>query len=193
MGAFVEVIRRDWKNPPNIITAIRMIGILWLPSLALSRSEKRRLAAVVLFVTMASTDKLDGWLARNIYGTTTLGKLLDPVADKELLLVTLGSLIVDARRRRDTSLLRAIVGAAAVISFRELAVFAVKLHAQQRDHVVESAIQSSRITMVIQSVALASLLIPSNNKTVRRGKFVLLGVTVAASLYSGWDYYRRYR
>lgn len=43
-----------------------------------------RWAAVGIFVLMAATDKLDGYLARRLNQTTRLGALLDPVADKLL-------------------------------------------------------------------------------------------------------------
>jgi len=43
-----------------------------------------RYAAVAIFVLMAATDKLDGWLARKLNQSSKLGALLDPVADKLL-------------------------------------------------------------------------------------------------------------
>jgi len=57
---FGDMVRRDWKNPPNIVTAIRMVGTLGLPPLVLSRSRKLRLAGFILFTLLAATDKLDG-------------------------------------------------------------------------------------------------------------------------------------
>lgn len=48
-----------------------------------------RWAAAILFVIAASTDKLDGWMARKYDQVTELGKLMDPIADKLLILATL--------------------------------------------------------------------------------------------------------
>lgn len=48
-----------------------------------------RWACAAVFLVAASTDKLDGWLARRTNAVTELGKLMDPIADKLLVLVTL--------------------------------------------------------------------------------------------------------
>lgn len=190
---FWTMVRRDWKNPPNIVTAIRMVGALGLPPLIMNRTRKLRLAAFILFAVLAGTDKLDGWLAKKVYHVTDLGKLLDPLVDKELIAVTLVSLLADAKRRKDHALAFIVAAAFVVIVVREVAVMRIKVKAQQRDHKVESAIQSGRVSMVMQSVALGTLLVPSDSPAVRKGKFVLLAGAVGASLYSWWDYARRYR
>ena len=52
-----------------------------------------RWAAAVLFIVAASTDKVDGWMARKYNQVTELGKLMDPIADK---LLTCATLIVAA-------------------------------------------------------------------------------------------------
>ena len=43
-----------------------------------------RIAALVIFLVASITDALDGYLARNFYGCTSFGKLMDPLADKVL-------------------------------------------------------------------------------------------------------------
>lgn len=43
-----------------------------------------RIAALVIFVIASITDALDGYLARNFFGVTSFGKLMDPLADKVL-------------------------------------------------------------------------------------------------------------
>ena len=48
-----------------------------------------RISALLVFVAVASTDALDGYLARSRNQVTTLGKVLDPLADKSLLLAGL--------------------------------------------------------------------------------------------------------
>lgn len=76
-------------NLPNAITVGRIMAtplIAWLP---LVPSWPMRLAGFVLFVVAAVTDYYDGKLARTRGLVTDLGKLLDPLADKLLLLATL--------------------------------------------------------------------------------------------------------
>ncbi len=75
-------------NLPNAVTAGRIAVtplIAWLP---LMPSSTLRLIAFVLFVVAAVTDYVDGQLARSRKQETDLGRLLDPLADKLLLVGT---------------------------------------------------------------------------------------------------------
>lgn len=77
------------------VTLIRLLGVpvfavlLVYYTLGLARGEAAtefRLAALILFVLVAATDALDGYLARSRNEITRLGRFLDPLADKTLLL-----------------------------------------------------------------------------------------------------------
>jgi CDP-diacylglycerol--glycerol-3-phosphate 3-phosphatidyltransferase len=75
-------------NLPNAVTAARIAAtplIAWLP---LAPSSGLRLTAFVLFIVAAVTDYVDGQLARSRKQETDLGRLLDPLADKLLLVAT---------------------------------------------------------------------------------------------------------
>jgi CDP-diacylglycerol---glycerol-3-phosphate 3-phosphatidyltransferase len=75
-------------NLPNAFTAGRIAItplIAWLP---LAPSSALRLTAFVLFIVAAVTDYVDGHLARSRKQETDLGRLLDPLADKLLLVGT---------------------------------------------------------------------------------------------------------
>lgn len=190
---FLAMIRRDWKNLPNLLTATRMVGALALPALITHRSTKKKVAGLVLFTTLVTTDHLDGWLAKKVYGSTDLGKMLDPIADKEIILITLASALADARRQKDRQLTKVLLAALAVIGTREVTVACVKLRAQHETGAIDSAIQSSRVSMIVEASALGALLVPLNTPLVRKGKVAMLVISAAASVYSGWDYYRKYR
>jgi CDP-diacylglycerol--glycerol-3-phosphate 3-phosphatidyltransferase len=74
-------------NIPNQLTIARfwMAGILLI---CLSQENGILYSiALGLFMAAMATDALDGWLARNKYGCTTFGKLMDPLADKVLVAV----------------------------------------------------------------------------------------------------------
>jgi phosphatidylglycerophosphate synthase len=76
-------------NLPNAVTVARIAAtplIAWLP---LAPSSSLRLTAFVLFIIAAITDYVDGQLARSRKQETDLGRLLDPLADKLLLVATI--------------------------------------------------------------------------------------------------------
>jgi cardiolipin synthase len=78
---------------PNVVTAARLAAIpvfLWLLF-----GEQDRVAAAVLLAVLGATDWVDGWLARRLGQVSTLGKVLDPVADRVLLGVGVTAIIVD--------------------------------------------------------------------------------------------------
>jgi CDP-diacylglycerol--glycerol-3-phosphate 3-phosphatidyltransferase len=75
-------------NVPNAISLARILAcpiIFWL---ALSMQPPARFGAFALFVVAAMSDLVDGYLARKHGWITDLGKLLDPLADKLLLVAT---------------------------------------------------------------------------------------------------------
>ncbi|HEV2810458.1 MAG TPA: CDP-alcohol phosphatidyltransferase family protein [Acidimicrobiales bacterium] len=78
---------------PNVITLIRLALIpvfLWLLF-----GRENRAAAAALLGALAATDCLDGFVARRYHQVTTLGKVLDPVADRLLLAVAVVSILID--------------------------------------------------------------------------------------------------
>jgi CDP-diacylglycerol--glycerol-3-phosphate 3-phosphatidyltransferase len=76
-------------NLPNTLTVARIALTPPVAALPFIDRSSARLAAFVLFVVAAVTDYLDGRLARSRRDETDLGKILDPLADKLLLIGTL--------------------------------------------------------------------------------------------------------
>jgi len=76
-------------NLPNAITITRIAAAPFIGALPFVSSATVRFVAFVLFVAAAGTDYYDGKLARSRGLVTDLGRLLDPLADKLLLLATL--------------------------------------------------------------------------------------------------------
>jgi len=76
-------------NLPNALTVGRIAATPLIATLPLANSWALRLAAFILFVAAAVTDYIDGYLARSRKEETDLGRLLDPLADKLLLVATL--------------------------------------------------------------------------------------------------------
>ena len=76
-------------NLPNAITMGRIAATPIIATLVINSAWVPRLSAWVLFIIAATTDYVDGKLARDRNLVTNLGKLLDPLADKLLLFATL--------------------------------------------------------------------------------------------------------
>ncbi|MDH3247883.1 MAG: CDP-alcohol phosphatidyltransferase family protein [Acidimicrobiia bacterium] len=78
----------DALTIPNAVSFVRLLGIpyFWYVLLGL---ERYGLAALLIFL-IASTDWIDGWLARRLDQVSELGKALDPLADR----LMIGSAII---------------------------------------------------------------------------------------------------
>ncbi|MEW6446121.1 MAG: CDP-alcohol phosphatidyltransferase family protein [Pseudomonadota bacterium] len=79
------------KHIPNLITLARMALIPWI---ALALAEGRYAEATVLFALAAASDGVDGLLARRFGWQTRLGAILDPLADKAMILAAVIALAV---------------------------------------------------------------------------------------------------
>ncbi|MGZ3753462.1 MAG: CDP-diacylglycerol--glycerol-3-phosphate 3-phosphatidyltransferase, partial [Mucilaginibacter sp.] len=76
------IIKREIFNLPNIITLIRISVIPFLFILLSSPGEFWSMILAVIFLLASFTDFIDGYVARKYQLVTTLGKFLDPIADK---------------------------------------------------------------------------------------------------------------
>jgi cardiolipin synthase len=78
---------------PNLISLGRLACVplfLWL-----LWAEDRPVAAAVLLAVLGATDWVDGWIARHFDQGSELGKVLDPTADRVLLVAAAGALLAD--------------------------------------------------------------------------------------------------
>lgn len=97
---------------PNLITYFRLLSIPFILIFYLSGIDILQLLAFITFILAALSDFLDGYLARKLNQTSLLGKILDPIADKLLVILvfmmfinsdllntytTIGILIITAR------------------------------------------------------------------------------------------------
>ncbi len=74
------------RHLPNLITGLRLVlaaPVVWL------LLEGRYLESLVLFAVAGVSDLVDGFLARHFGWTSRLGSILDPLADKALVVGTL--------------------------------------------------------------------------------------------------------
>jgi len=97
----------------RIIAIPLIVGVFYLPL----EPQLRNLIATVMFVLVALTDWLDGWLARKLNQTSSFGAFLDPVADKFLVCAAL--LVLVYLKRVDPFVALIIIG-------REIAISALR-------------------------------------------------------------------
>lgn len=76
-------------NVPNIITAVRVVLAVVIACLLFQGSKSEILAAGILLIIAASTDWLDGFLARRLGQSSLVGSLFDIVADEILFMPAL--------------------------------------------------------------------------------------------------------
>ena len=95
-SATAPMSRTGWAGAwtlPNLITVVRLGCIPWF--LWLLVSQENRTAAALLLGGLGATDWVDGWIARRFNQISDVGKLLDPTADRILLVVALVAIADD--------------------------------------------------------------------------------------------------
>ena len=187
-------IREDAINLPNLLTMLRIAlipGVLWL---LWDGTPRGNFWAAMLYIATALTDLVDGYLARRWGQISVLGKFLDPLADKLLVMATLVSLAYLGRLP--------FLGAVAVIIMlgRELSVTALRTIAIS-EGVVMAAMRTGKDKTALQMVAIL-LLIVGHRYTVYFGfgyqtefdftqvGLVLLYLSLALALLSAGEYFK---
>ncbi|MEY3361622.1 MAG: hypothetical protein RL531_1341 [Actinomycetota bacterium] len=90
----VPATDNGWRTIPNLISLARLLCVPVFVWLVLGAD--RPLAAGVLLAVLGATDWVDGWIARRYDQGSAIGKVLDPVADRILLIAAAVVLLVDA-------------------------------------------------------------------------------------------------
>ncbi len=117
-------------NVPNVLTVLRILAVPVLVVALLDETADGDVIAAIVFALAALTDGLDGYIARRRQQITTFGKLMDPLADKLLVIAALISLV---------SLDRLAAWVAMVIIARELAVTGLRSLAAERGVVIAAS------------------------------------------------------
>jgi CDP-diacylglycerol--glycerol-3-phosphate 3-phosphatidyltransferase len=178
-------------NLPNTLTVARIFLVPVLVSVLLTKFEGRlvlglpvELVAAAIFGLASLTDWLDGYLARRRQQVTTLGQILDPLADKLLISATLISLV-------QLDLVQSwMVG---VIICREIAVTGLRNLAYSRGLTMPAS-GLGKMKMAAQVTAILLLLLGWE----RMPMLVVLGqaamwVVLVTALVSAVDYYQGFQ
>jgi len=163
-------------NLPNALTVLRILAVPVLVVALVDETPNGDTIAAIVFALAALTDGLDGYIARRRQEVTTFGKLMDPLADKLLIVAALVSLV---------SLDRIAAWVAMVIIARELAVTGLRGIAADRG-IVLAASRLGKAKTLLQVVAIFALILLD---PIPVWADVLLYIAVAVTLISGADYF----
>ena len=164
-------------NLPNVLTLLRILLVPVLVVALLNETANGDLLAAIVFALASATDAMDGYIARARNAITNFGKLMDPIADKLLVIAALVALV---------SLDRLAAWVAMVIIARELTVTVTRMHASQHGLVIASNWWGKAKT--ITQVAAIFFLIAIGDPTPAWVDGLVYGM-VAITLVSGVDYF----
>jgi|SRR5262245_35388470 len=177
-------------NLPNALTVGRIFLVPLLVVVLLTRFEgrlilgiRKELVGAAIFGIASLTDALDGYLARRRKQITTLGQLMDPLADKLLITAALLSLV---------QLAQVPAWMAAVLIGREFAVTVLRSIAHDRGIVI-SASPLGKLKMLAEVIAILALILGQDHLQ----QFYVIGIialwiAMITATVSGIDYYLRY-
>jgi CDP-diacylglycerol--glycerol-3-phosphate 3-phosphatidyltransferase len=163
-------------NLPNVLTVLRIMLVPVLVAALLGNTPSGDVLAAVVFALASLTDFVDGYLARARGSVTTFGKLMDPLADKLLIVAALLALV---------SLNRLAAWVAMVIITRELAVTVLRMGATQAG-VVMAASTFGKIKTCLQIAAILAVIAVHGQPL---WVALLLYATVLVTVLSGLDYF----
>jgi CDP-diacylglycerol--glycerol-3-phosphate 3-phosphatidyltransferase len=163
-------------NVPNVLTVLRILLVPVLVVALLNKTPNGDLLAAIVFAVASLTDAIDGYLARRRQSITTFGKLMDPLADKLLVIGALLTLV---------SLNRVAPWVAMVIIAREFAVTALRMAATQQGLVMAASTLGKLKTCAQVAMVMALIAVPGRPLWVE----LVVYATVAITVLSGADYF----
>jgi cardiolipin synthase (CMP-forming) len=189
-------VSKVW-NLPNLLTYGRILAVplvagllLWTERAQANTGlgiEAARWIALAIYIIAAITDFFDGYLARKWQQQSSLGKMLDPIADKVLVAVVLLVLCGDQILRGGH------VWAAIIILAREVLVSGLREFLGQL-RVSVPVTQIAKWKTTVQLVAIGFLIAGPAGDTIIPGVtwvgIALLWIAAGLTLYTGYDYFR---
>lgn len=175
---------------PNILTYARIMAVPVLAGcLFFSGSDTARWAAFAIFVVACITDWLDGYLARIWEQQSTLGRMLDPIADKLLVGAVLLMLV------RDGTISGWSIWAAIIILSREILVSGLREFLAELNVKIHVT-QLAKWKTTFQFIALALLLagpatvkyLPGVVPGLTELGLLILWISAVLTLFTGYDY-----
>jgi CDP-diacylglycerol--glycerol-3-phosphate 3-phosphatidyltransferase len=178
-------------NLPNSLTLLRIFFVPLLVA-ALVQEEMtfhaggilitNELLALAIFLAAAGTDLLDGYLARRWHQITTVGTLLDPIADKLLVSAALVALV--QVRVVPAWMVILVIG-------REFAISGLRSIAAAEGYVIKAS-ELGKTKLVGQVVAVSLLLVSVQWREYRSIALASMWIVVILSIASAFAYFRQF-
>lgn len=139
---------------PNLITYARLLSIPFIIIFYLSEIYILQLLAFIIFILASISDFLDGYLARKLNQTSILGKILDPIADKLLVILVFMMFINSDLLNIFTSI------GILIITAREIIVMTMREITAHQGIMID-VIKLSKLKTTLQFISLAMLFLVS--------------------------------
>lgn len=152
-----------------------------------------RIVAVAIFALTSITDMLDGMIARKYNLVTTLGKFLDPLADKMLIIGVLISVML--RYSEDKTFCTVLGIALFVIVLREMSVTLLRMMAASKDGVIAAAWLGKCKTVTQMAAVIVMLVEPVSfisQYTHLALSYILIAAMTFMTVWSGISYFKAY-
>lgn len=178
-------------NLPNSLTVLRIFFVPLLIAVLLTRAPNLEVWGVqvhfevwgvLILLTAAATDWADGYFARRRLEVTTLGILLDPIADKLLITAAFISLV-------DMRLVPAWM--VVIIIGREFMVLGLRNIASAEGFTIQASLLG-KTKMVLQVLAVAVVIFGARHTFVRPLGYLLLWLVVASAIASAVQYFLKF-
>jgi CDP-diacylglycerol--glycerol-3-phosphate 3-phosphatidyltransferase len=174
-------------NLPNILTYGRILAVPVVAALLLWGGNDARWAALAIYVLAAISDFFDGYLARKWQQQSSLGRMLDPIADKVLVAVVLLVLCADG------ILAGGHIWAAIIILSREVLVSGLREYLGELQ-VSVPVTKIAKWKTTVQLVSIGFLIAGPAGDAMSLHTTVLgiamLWIAAGLTLYTGYDYFR---
>ncbi len=171
------------SNLPNLLTLVRIFLVpLLVAALVQQNLRVHDLFALTVFLAAALTDLLDGYLARRWQQVTTVGTLLDPVADKLLISAALISFVE----------IRLLPGWMVILIIsREFAVSGLRSIASAEGYTIKAG-ELGKSKMILQVVGVTLVLLSIRWPGLRPYALGAMWAVVIFGLASAVDYFRKF-
>jgi CDP-diacylglycerol--glycerol-3-phosphate 3-phosphatidyltransferase len=178
-------------NIPNALTILRIFFVPLLVAALVQENVSVPLGSLLLtnewlalaiFLAAAATDLLDGYLARRWKQVTTIGTLLDPIADKLLISAALISLVQ----------IRSLPGWMAILIIgREFAVSGLRSIAAAEGYTIRAS-DLGKTKMFAQVVAISWMLVAVRHPALHWSGMLLMWTVVLFAMLSAVSYFRKF-